>query len=79
MMDLQLYLKLSWTIQRYKGRGKVMTTLDLYQNDYVIVLLKKSELFKAFQSMENYNRLLAELEDIIRVHRKKLRLRLEED
>ena len=56
-----------------------MITLDLYQNDYVIVLLKKSELFKAFQSMENYNRLLAELEDIMVLHRKKLRLRLEED
>lgn len=56
-----------------------MTTLDLYQNDYVIVLIKKSELFKAFQSMEKYNRLLAELEDIMVLHGKKLRLRLEED
>ena len=56
-----------------------MQTLDISSSDYVIVLIKKSELFKAFQSMDNYNRLLAELEDIMVLHGKKLRLRLEED
>ncbi len=56
-----------------------MTTLDLYQNDYVIVLIKKSELNKAFRSIDKYYRLLDELEDIMVQHGKRLRLRLEED
>lgn len=56
-----------------------MQTLDLYQNDYVIVLIKKSELSNVFRSIDKYYRLLDELEDIMRLHGKKLRLRLEED
>lgn len=56
-----------------------MQVVDIYQNEYVIVLIKKSELSNAFRSIDKYYRLLDELEDIMLLHGKKLRLRLEED